>query len=364
MELKLPQLVYDQMKTYKALYAEELPAIMKKEPAFDDDSYIKHLQTVYVIGDGDSLYAAKAVEYVFRAISGIDYRPVPAFEFTKYTIEGFSAEKAASSLLIGLSASGGSPFVVDAMKKYKDYYPNSHVLSICGKVGGEIEKQATEIFSVQILELGRTPGIRTYAASMVGLLAIACEVAEKRSFKGAYSRGDIIQFLEASSEGIEQTLSETLGQGKEIINLLDDSFIAFVGSGPSHGTALFEAAKFVETSGIYSFGQDLEEWNHVEGFAYPLASMLVIHLNPGAAYRRAETLAISASKLGHKIVVVVPEELEATELGDACVVTYGPYDDLLSPLTQYIPFTLLAAVVAENYGRAMFLTDTQIWSRL
>lgn len=364
MELKLPQLVFDQMKTYKALYAEELPALMKKQPVLSNDSYIAHLQTVYVIGDGDSLYAAKAVEYVFRAISGIDYRPIPAFEFTKYSLEGFSVEKSKSSLLIGLSASGGSPFVVDAMKRYRENFPKSHVISICGKIGGEIEKQATDIFSAQILELGRTPGIRTYAASMVGLLAIACEIAEKRSFKGTYSRSEIIQFLESSAEGVEQTIFETMEQGKKFVSLLDDSHIAFVGSGPSHGTALFEAAKFVETSGVYAFGQDLEEWNHVEGFAYPIASMLVVHLNPGAAYKRAETLAISASELGHKIFVVVPEELENIELGDARVVVYGPYDDLLSPLTQYIPFTLLAAVVAENYGRAMFLTDTEIWSRL
>jgi glucosamine--fructose-6-phosphate aminotransferase (isomerizing) len=120
----------------------------------------------------------------------------------------------------------------------------------------------------------------------------------------------------------------------------------------------------VETSGVYAFGQDMEEWNHVEGFAYPLESMLVIHLNPGVAYKRAETLAISAGKIGHKIIVIVPEELKNIELGDARVVIYGPNDDLLSPLIQYIPFTLLAAVVAEEYGRAMFLTDTAIWSRL
>jgi glucosamine--fructose-6-phosphate aminotransferase (isomerizing) len=364
MEYKSPNLVYDQMKTFKKLYSDELPSIMNQRPIFMDASFLQKLHTVYVIGDGDSLYAAKAIEYAFRDITGIDYQPVPAFEFTQYIIEGITKEQAETSLLIGVSASGSSPFVVDAMVKFREAFPNSHVVSVCGKLDGQIEKVATEKLSVQIEELGRTPGIRTYVASMVGLLAIACEIIETKVTNCLIHRDNIVQFLKETANSVEKTIDEAREKSKLIANFLDDSFIAFTGTGPSHGTAMFEAAKFVETSGVYAFGQDMEEWNHVEGFAYPLTSLLVVHLNPGPTYKRAETLAISAGALGHKIVVIAPEKIKDIAIGDTTIILYGPYDEWLSPLTQFIPFTLIAAIVAEKHKRAMFLTDTDIWSKL
>ncbi len=364
MDLKSPNLVYEQLDTYETLFSTELPKILKHSPVFGNDPTLRHLQTVYVIGDGDSLYAAIAVEYAFRHISGVEYIPVPAFEFTQYSLQGFTAEKARRSILIGVSASGGSPFVVDAMQKYRAAFPDCPVVSICGKVGGEIEKNANKIFSVQLNELGRTPGIRTYSASMVGLLAIACEIAEARGFNGSITRKELEDYIVSSAVGVRKTIIEADEKTKDILNLFDGSFITFVGSGPSHGTALFEAAKIVETSGIYAYGQDLEEWNHVEGFAYPVESMLVIHPNIGQAFKRAENLAKSAQELGHKIVLVAHEN-HAKEIPNDCILTvYGPYNDFLSPLSAFIPFTFLSAKLAEKLGRAMFHTDTDIWGRL
>jgi glucosamine--fructose-6-phosphate aminotransferase (isomerizing) len=45
--------------------------------------------------------------------------------------------------------------------------------------------------------------------------------------------------------------------------------LVMTGSGPSYGSALFAAAKMTETAGVFAAGQDLEEWCHVERFAYP-----------------------------------------------------------------------------------------------
>jgi glutamine---fructose-6-phosphate transaminase (isomerizing) len=45
--------------------------------------------------------------------------------------------------------------------------------------------------------------------------------------------------------------------------------MVFAGSGPSYGTVLFSAAKMIEAAGVFAMGQDLEEWRHVEGLAYP-----------------------------------------------------------------------------------------------
>jgi len=63
--------------------------------------------------------------------------------------------------------------------------------------------------------------------------------------------------------------------------------MVMVGSGPSYGTALFSAAKMIEAAGIFVLGQDVEEWWHVERFAYPIAMPVFVIAPPGRSYWRA-----------------------------------------------------------------------------
>ena len=358
MERRDPDLIMDQLATYKELYSEELPGILL-DPGIDKDrSNLKEVRTVYAIGNGDSLCAAQAAEYVFRKSSGVHFCPVAAFEFLHYVLPEIKQKDSSSVLIAGISASGGSAIVIEAIEKARSLFKDIKTAGVYGKNDSPLQRAAEYGESVQLKEMGRAPGIRTYAASVAGLCSIGCSIGEAQNHASSYGREKIASFTMKSREGVMRTIDESMKAGKILASFSDSAFITCVGCGPSAGTAAFSAAKIVEASGVSSIGQDLEEWNHVESFAYPLNSVMVIFANPGTSFKKADTLIRGAKAMGHRVVAVTPDTVHDFDTtADIVLPVYGPYDDLLSPLTQYIPGTVFSYHLAKSLKRAMFMTD-------
>lgn len=356
MERREPELILDQMKTMGALYAKELPAIIRN-PKVKGIDY-KSINTVYAIGDGDSLFAAQAAAYGFKEISGINYQPFPALEFYHYILPTLGRKDPARCLLIGISASGGSVIVIKAIEELRQKYPQVATIAVAGKDGSALAAGAQYSEPVQLAELGRSPGIRTYAASLAGLFTIACSIGEAKGRKSSLDRETIAGYLEAAAPGVEKTVEKANSLGAETAKLMEGQIISCAGTGPDQATAAFSGAKIVEGAGVFATGQDLEEWNHVESFAYPLETPMLVVANPGPALKRAASLIRTGKALGHKVVVVCPEELHDFDTeADMVLPVYGAHQGLLAPLVQYVPGTVLAYYIAKKTGRAMFMTD-------
>jgi glucosamine--fructose-6-phosphate aminotransferase (isomerizing) len=358
MERREPDMILDQLKTYGALHAKELPDLLLYPKPDKHGLDLKEIQSVYAIGDGDSLYAARAVTYGFKKITGINYIPLPALDFLHYVLPCLGMKRTSGILLIGISASGGSPVVVKAIQECRKLYPEIKTLGVCGKDGSPLSTEPEYLESVQLQELGRTPGIRTYSASLAGLFSVACSIGEAKSRKTDITRSSIAGFLKESGPGLEKTIDHVNKIGPELAKLADGPFISWAGTGPDQATASFSGAKIVEASGVYSVGQDLEEWNHVESFAYPLDTALIVLANPGPAFKRAATLINGAKALGHRLIVVCPEGTRDFDgIADKVVYIFGPHHALLSPFTQYLPGVVLAYHLAKKLNRAMFMSD-------
>jgi glucosamine--fructose-6-phosphate aminotransferase (isomerizing) len=344
------------MKTYGNLHARELPGIIRNPRT--DRINLKEIHTVYAIGDGDSLYAAEAAAYGFKEASGTAYFPLPALEFLQYVLPCLGRKEVSHILVIGISASGGSPVVVKAIQEIRRLYPAMKTAGVCGKDGAALAEAVEYNESVQLEELGRTPGIRTYGASLAGLLSLACGIGEAKNRSSGLSREGIASLLESGSGGVEKTIEHTLGMGEELAALAEGPFISCIGCGPDQGTASFSGAKIVEASGMYAPGQDPEEWNHVESFAYPLDSPMLVIANPGPALKRTASLVRTGKALGHRLIVVGPEGLQDFDApADRVVPVYGPGSPWLNIFTQYIPGTILAYYLAKRLNRAMFMSD-------
>jgi glucosamine--fructose-6-phosphate aminotransferase (isomerizing) len=358
MERREPELILDQLKTCGTLNAQELPDLLL-HPRLDKGGLnLKEVDSVYAIGNGDSFYAAQAADYGFKKITGINYVPLSALDFLCYVLPFLGKKQASRILLIGISASGGSPVVVKAIQECRRLFPEIKTIGICGKDGSPLAVESEYLESVQLRELGRTPGIRTYAASLTGLFSAACSIAEAKNRNGDLTRNDIAAFLEKTGPGIEKTIDYVDKIGAELAQLADGQFISCIGTGPDQATASFSGAKIVEAGGVYSVGQDLEEWNHVESFAYPLDSAMIVFANPGPAFKRAATLIKGGKALGHRVIVISPEGIHDFDgIADKTIPVFGPYHALLSPFTQYIPGTVLAYYLAKKLNRAMFMSD-------
>jgi glucosamine--fructose-6-phosphate aminotransferase (isomerizing) len=57
--------------------------------------------------------------------------------------------------------------------------------------------------------------------------------------------------------------------GKEAARGYQEGAVVILGTGPAYGSALFSAAKLIEAAGVQAWGQDVEEWTHLEFFCEP-----------------------------------------------------------------------------------------------
>jgi glucosamine--fructose-6-phosphate aminotransferase (isomerizing) len=158
---------------------------------------------------------------------------------------------------------------------------------------------------------------------------------------------------------IEATTKATDGPARKTAEAFKDAVInIWVGSGPSYGTAIFSAAKTVEAAAVFSVGQDLEEWWHVEKFAFPKDMPTFIVAPPGRSYWRAVELAKTARQMGRRIAAVVKsDDAEIAPLADYVFPVEGEVREEFSPLVYHVASDLYAAYLTEQLGRKLFQTD-------
>lgn len=140
--------------------------------------------------------------------------------------------------------------------------------------------------------------------------------------------------------------------------IADTPTMVMVGSGPSYGTALFSAAKVIEAAGILAMGQDLEEWWHVERFAYPVDMPVFVIAPPGRSYWRAGDLAATARALGRRVIAVThKDDTEVTRHAHSVLPVQGEAREEFSPLLYPLFASDVASYLAARLGRSLFQGD-------
>ena len=105
-------------------------------------------------------------------------------------------------------------------------------------------------------------------------------------------------------------------------------------------------------------GQDLEEWTHVEFFAYPSDTPTFIIAPPGNAHWRAIELAEMVKNYGRRLVAVVKHDNHRIiEHADFTLPVIGDVREEFSPLVYHIAADFFACFLAESTGRHLFQSD-------
>lgn len=356
-----PKLVNDQLETLEELYRDDLPPIDRSVRQAFNALELESIHHVHALGDGDSYHAALAAEMVFKEFSNALYTPSPAMRFLEYGADYLRPSFPRDTLVLGISASGGSTRVVQSIERVQAN--NDQILTgvLVGKSDSPLGNAAQRVIASQIQEKGRTPGLRTYVASLMGLFGLAIRLGEiKRVFhmdEANALRKEIYDLAKPAMETFEAA-KEPVKKAVELIG--NPPFMSYTGSGPSFGTASFASAKVVEVCGIFAIAQDLEEWAHVERFAYPLDFPVVMIAPPGKGYWRAKELARAVKQLGHPLVAVLDsEDTEISPFADVVLPVHGKVRESFSPFLYYIGASHLAEALAHKLGRAMFMTDNE-----
>ncbi len=311
------------------------------------------VKNVYLTGDGDSYHASCALEMAFETIADVGCRPMSAQRFVDYGAQWMRRQ----SLVLAISASGGTQRVVQAIERAKEHGALS--VAVTGTPNSAVARAADRAIVVELPQKERSPGIRTYQASLMGLLLVAIQLGEMQAKQSQPEADALRQKLVALADVVDATTAAVKEPCREVAETIAAApTLVMLGSGPSYGTALFSAAKLVEAAGVLALGQDLEEWWHVERFAYPVDMPVFVIAPPGRSHWRAAEVAATARGLGRRVIAVAhPDDSEVTRHSHAVLPVQGETREEFSPLVYHVFASHVAAAVAERLGRSLFQSD-------
>ena len=315
------------------------------------------MKKVYLTGDGDSYHASCAAEMAFQVIADVACEPLSAQRFLDYRAAWMRSAAPPQTLVIATSASGGTERVVQAIERAKEY--GALTVALTGTPHSAVTQVADRSVVVELPHKERSPGIRTYQASLMGMLLVAIQLAERQGRYAQEETDRLRQELIALADVVDATTNAIQAGCREVADLIAASpIVVMLGSGPSYGTALYSAAKLVEAAGVFTLGQDLEEWWHVERFAYPVDMPVFVIAPPGRSHWRAQSVAATARGLGRRVIAVThKDDTEVTRHAHMVLPVQGEVREEFSPLLYPLFASYVAAHVAERLGRCPFQSD-------
>ena len=317
----------------------------------------RRVNRVFITGDGDSYHAARAVEMAFENIAGIPCEPMSAQHFLDYGAEWMPVTVSGDTLLLAISASGRTERVVQSVERARAY--GALTVAITGNDDSPLSRAANHKLVLSLPDMGPSPGIRTYNANLLGLLGLAIWLGEQRGTLSSTAADGLRAEVGGLSKVMQATITATQAVSQEVVSTLQPAqTMVWLGSGPSYGTAMFAAAKVVEAAGLFAIGQDLEEWAHVEKFAYPDNMPIFLIAPPGRSHWRAVKLAKTAKAIGHRLIALIAAGDQAiARQADFVLPVMGTMREEFSPLVYHIAANFIASYWATAIGRMPFHSD-------
>jgi glucosamine--fructose-6-phosphate aminotransferase (isomerizing) len=353
----------NQMPDLENVYRESFTEIDHKIRNLFTAGELLAVKKVYAVGDGDSYHAGVASKTAFLKLTGVEYHAIPAMKFLAYEIDCMHDYSPGQSMVLGISASGESKRVVQCLNRIKEKMPDARTVALTGNPNSSVAKAADTVFDVRLpnAELGMAPGIRTYTASLFGLTVLAIRLGEMQNRYHMTEANEWRKQIAEQSVFIPEIIEKSKFAAEKIKAYAQAPFFMFAGSGNHSGTATFSGAKLTEIAGIYTVSMDLEEWNHVECFSYPVDTPLVVIAPKGQSFDHALKLMENAKKIGHPVIAITNDAqnvlLQSTT--DIVFPVAGTLEEHFLQLLFYIPSVSIGAALSEALNRQMFMTDNE-----
>src|SRR5262245_5398239 len=311
---------------------------------------VQRWQTIYTAGCGDSFYAGLACEVAFARFCQLPVKALSAMQFARYEADRLPQH----ALLFGISNSGQVSRSIEAVGLARA--AGVDTIAVTGNSTSGIAREAAATVAVAIPAMGRSPGIRSYTVQLLSLLLCAIRLGELRQVLSTAAANawrqqlrDVAACMEATlqaSDGLARQVAERLGTAEDWI---------FLGSGPSYATALFTAAKLVESCGANAWGQDIEEWAHIQFFNRQEHTPTCVIVPPGRSIDRALELLPYIKGIGrHTLVIAHSEQAFLPTQADVVLPVPQPVPEEFSPLVYCLAGELLAYYLAEVSGAEFF----------
>lgn len=307
-------------------------------------------RSIYTAGCGDSYYAGLACEMAFAQFCRLPVKALPSMSFARYE----AAMLPEGAVVFGISNSGAVARSIEAVAMAKA--AGADTIAVTGRPDSPIAQEADTAIAIPIDAMGRAPGIRSYTVQLLSLYLCAIELGEQRTVLSAAAAAAWRQQLRQVASSIEATIEANDAVIRQLAETLrEQENWVFVGSGPSYATALFSAAKLVESCGANAWAQDLEEWAHIQFFNRQERTPTCFIMPPGPSVQRAQELLPHVKAVGRYTLLVTsqPQVFDASHADCILVVPQG-VPEVFSPLVDCIAGELLAYYLAEVWDTAFF----------
>ena len=347
----LPGLVDEQLK--RCFDKETLQSLLSMAEIFD-------IRKIYLSGTGDSIAAAGAMSDVLLRYTGVFHcEVVEPVEFSRFTpASDIGIGEPNSPLVIAISAGGGTARVAEILEKTNKIGALSMLLT--NKEGSRATEYARKTFFLDTPKMENDfPGLRSYFASMTGLIALACRIGHVKNILPPTAPEEFQAAISAYVHSYEPIMDQIDRQMFELAKTWKDfERFNFIGSGAELYSALFSLEKFYECNGVLSNYDDAEDCCHIDyHLKHPETIGTVIFADKNAPDfgRTKETICAACGINRPTLVVTNADENEFCEGAHVCRIPEPPQGfEWLMPLMDYAPAALLAGYCCALAGRKFF----------
>jgi glutamine---fructose-6-phosphate transaminase (isomerizing) len=307
-------------------------------------------QAIYTAGCGDSFYAGLACEMAFARFCRLPVKALPAMQFARYEADRLPPQ----AVLFGISNSGQVSRSIEAVGLARE--AGVDTIAVTGNSTSGIVREAAATVAVAIAAMGRSPGIRSYTVQLLSLLLCALRLGELRQAISSAEARAWRQQLRDVAACMQATIQATDDRARQVAERLGEAENwVFMGSGPSYATALFIAAKLVESCGANAWGQDIEEWAHIQFFNHQEHTPTCVIIPPGRSVDRALELLPYIKGIGRPTLAVASSEQPFLPTqADIVLPVPQAVPEVFAPLVYCLAGELLAYYLAEVQGADFF----------
>src|SRR5438093_4175612 len=297
------QMMYAQILSQPALLLEVFDATERLVQEACAHFQPQRWQAIYTAGCGDSFYAGLACEMAFARFCRLPVKALSAMQFARYEADRLPQH----AVLFGISNSGQVSRSIEAVGLARA--AGIDTIAVTGNSASSIAREAAAVVAVATPSMGRSPGIRSYTVQLLSLLLCALRLGELRQAISSAEAYAWRQQLRDIAAVMEATIQATDDRAKQVAERLGEAENwVFMGSGPSYATSLFIAAKLVESCGANAWGQDIEEWAHIQFFNRQEQTPTCVIMPPGRSVGRALELLPYVKGIGRPALVVASSE--------------------------------------------------------
>ena len=318
------------------------------------------VKRIVITGCGDSHMAGVAAELAFEKLAQIPTEPMRANTGGRYASPYTLSHFPRNPLVIGISVSGSTARTLEAVQLFsKSGLPT---MALTGNAEGPIAKLADKVLACTAADFPPSPGVRSYRMSLLGLYLLAIRLGEVKDLYSQGEAGKLRQSLLSTADAIEATITAVNDKTRQLAEAVaNEKSHVFVGDGPNFATAMFGAAKVIESAGVHAMGQESEEWAHLQYFTSVEPGTPTFLISPGyRGHKRVGDLMEPLKNIGRQTIAIVPEgDQVVAPQANWVLPVVGDVAEIFSPMVYAVATELFAAHMSDVIGEPFFRRNNE-----